>query len=745
MLTNEATPWQPSPGGPFDRLTEMVGGDLLDQRYKLLTILDVGGLGIVVKAKDEIIGREVAIKFLRPEHCEHIQFRKAFQREAQQAGLVDRHEHIVSLHDAKLTSDPPYLVLELVNGPSLEEVCRTRPSADRAVDIAAAILRALAYAHDRAVMHGDLKPRNVLLTEQGRVKVLDFGFAFSVAPAEGAANEEVRRVFARTDRYAAPEYIVSKEATVKSDIYAFGVLFHELLTGGEHPYRLEREVLTDDLSLASSIEPRLRAVIQRCIARDPEDRFSSVLEILQALVGADLPEPVSELPAETFYGRCLVCGENMGAFGWAPATRLCGRRGCVQPHLFRGAGASSETLLVSVAPEWVERLEVVALPSIDGPSSDLLALRSDRVLAPRIKNEAVDLLAKWLPYKQDFLAEVCGARCGNALCYRLPRISYAAHLEEVFVLDFSTYKWSGTLKDPRSWAIVNVALERGVQHLAAWTAGNAGLSLARICQLVNHWLPRERRLHCYALHGPSDELDDSIRFQLLQAGCTVIETASDEVFTPGMIERNVRLHAEADGSWSRDRFWDVSDGWEGVGLIMYRLIMAQVLRDLAAEVVVVPIGTGNLAIGTVLAAEDVGRNGGRVSVFGVAPQGDNVRQQIEALMQTAVRRTTYDPSRPRPLMPKLESTYTPLLACIDHFCRRQQLEIIEVDRRQQENALSNLYRVRMPWIAAEPSSVAAFAAITEVKRRRGKGRVLVVNTGCGVLSRREQEFMRPFL
>lgn len=754
MLDDSLTPLHPHTKTVLDEIQSLIGEGLLEGRYDLLGVLDTGGLGIIVKARDSVINREVALKFLRPAYVGKQDLRAAFAREAQQVGAVDKHENIVSLYDARLGSDLPYLVLELIDGVGLDQVMKERLDPERVIDITIEILSALEYAHDRGVCHGDLKPRNILLTKQGRVKVLDFGFAVAVEGSPGQQSSATL-FHAHTKRYSSPEYLQVASATPQTDIFSMGVIIHEFLADGAHPYGDQygegdapiSECTEIEPKLAENIDSRLRETIRRCVAWKTKDRFTTVRELRNALSVDKMPPPAPVLRPEHFVGKCLVCGESQGDFQWSPSSRLCQKSGCVQPHLFRGAEDSDETLLVSVMPEWKVDLDLEALPSINRSSpNDIFALEPDGfpgACQGALQGEELGI-GRYLPYSQDFLAEVCGVRCGNALCYRLPRIAYAAHLDEIFVLDFSSYRWSGTLKDPRSWAIVNVAVERGVQHLAAWTAGNAGLSLARICQLANHWLPRSRRIRSYALHGPGDGVDDAIRFQLRQAGATVIETASNEVFAPTMIERNVRLHAEVDGRWSRDRFWDVSDGWEGVGLVIYRLILAQVLRDLKPEVVLVPVGTGNLAVGTVLAARDLGQIGLQPRVVGVVPHGDNVLQQLDALMRTSVRRPLREIAKSRPLMPKLESTYTPLLACINHLCRTDLLEIIEVDRKQQENALSNLFRVRVPWIAAEPSSVAAFAAIPDVVKRRGKKRVLVVNSGAGVLSRAEQEFMSQF-
>src|SRR6185295_9952908 len=149
---------------------------------------------------------------------------------------------------------------------------------------------------------------------------------------------------------------------------------------------------------------------------------------------------------------------------------------------------------------------------------------------------------------------------------------------QLTVCDLSTYLWSSTLKDPRSWAVMCLALKYGVRHLGVWTAGNAGYSLARLAYAVNRLLPPDRRVqvHCY-YDGKEESLPRGSRYTLrgFQANLLEIPTLGQgTIFTPEYALEC--LNATRTSHISQDDYWEVTDGWDGVGILMYRLLARQV-------------------------------------------------------------------------------------------------------------------------------------------------------------------------
>lgn len=287
-------------GDPSDDLM----GRVLKDRYRITGRLARGGMGSVFLGVDEGTGGEVAIKVVRGELAQSEEALARFEREVRAVIHLDS-PHIVTAHDAGTVDGMPYLVMERLRGRGLDELQQAEPlDARRSCTIVLDLLEGLADAHAAGVIHRDLKPSNVWLTDDDRVKILDFG----VAKMHGAASmtgEEAGKLTGSgavlgSPAYMSPEQLVSsKEADERADLWSVGVVLYELLTGTmlfkaetvggifANVIRMRIPPLRERIPGASA---DLERVVARCLARDPQQRFSSasvLAEKLRALLEAD--------------------------------------------------------------------------------------------------------------------------------------------------------------------------------------------------------------------------------------------------------------------------------------------------------------------------------------------------------------------------------------------------------------------------------------------------------------------------
>jgi hypothetical protein len=273
---------------------------LILDRYRLLERLAVGGSAEVWRARDEQLGRDVAVKRLHPHLMPDPASRQRLAAEARAAaGLA--HPAIVEIYDVDETGASPALVMELVDGESLAtRIARDGPlSPPAAAAIAADIAEALFHAHQRGVIHRDVKPGNVLLSADGRTRLVDFGIAHSLA----AATERLTTTgtVIGTLHSMAPEQLAAGPITPRTDLYGLGAVLHESLTG-RPPYPEASPVALAEAQRAGpprmeSIDPALAAVIAGCLAADPEARplhAGAVAEALRAWLAGD-PAPALAL------------------------------------------------------------------------------------------------------------------------------------------------------------------------------------------------------------------------------------------------------------------------------------------------------------------------------------------------------------------------------------------------------------------------------------------------------------------
>jgi serine/threonine protein kinase/sugar lactone lactonase YvrE len=258
--------------------------------YEIQSPLGAGGMGEVYRARDTRLERDVALKVLPAEVTGDASRRQRFELEARAVAALS-HPNIVAVHDVGTESGVFYIVSELVDGESLRSA---KFGLRKTLDIAVQIASGLAAAHAAGVTHRDLKPDNILLTRDGRVKIVDFGLA-KISPASGAAGPETMTVNTEpgvvlgTAGYMSPEQVRGRDADHRSDIFSFGVILHELLTGqrtfhGETSAETMTAILRQDPpELPETVPSAVRQIVGHCLEKDPANRFQSARDLSFAL------------------------------------------------------------------------------------------------------------------------------------------------------------------------------------------------------------------------------------------------------------------------------------------------------------------------------------------------------------------------------------------------------------------------------------------------------------------------------
>jgi serine/threonine-protein kinase len=279
---------------------------LLKNRYRVGRRLGDGGMAIVYLGHDLVLGRDVAIKTLRPQYAADPAFRARFEREARAAASLS-HPNIIDVHDVGEDDGLPYLVMELVRGQSLKEIIAAEAPfhADDVAELLEQIGGALDYAHAQGLVHRDVKPGNILIDTHGRARVVDFGIAKGLADADlTEAGTGLGTV-----GYLSPEQAEGLMATPASDVYSAGVVAFEMLTGklpfsAETPIGLAMRHVNDrppaPSSMAGSVPAPVDAIVLRALDKDPTRRWGSVGGLAQAMrQWRDRVPPEAALPAET--------------------------------------------------------------------------------------------------------------------------------------------------------------------------------------------------------------------------------------------------------------------------------------------------------------------------------------------------------------------------------------------------------------------------------------------------------------
>src|SRR5215212_6741570 len=263
---------------------------LIDGRYALGELLGGGGMANVYLARDDVLGRDVALKVLRGQYADDEDFVERFRREAKNAAALN-HPDIVQVYDQGHTEDGTYYIaMEYVPGGTLaQRIKREGPIDPReAAGLASRVADALAVAHGRGIIHRDIKPQNVLLTASGEPKVADFG----IARAASAKTMTETSLILGTASYMSPEQVGVERVGLEIDLCSVGVVLYEMLTG-EPPYTAENPIATamkhldeqprHPLEVNPAVPEGLDALTTKLLAKDPADRYASAAELAEDL------------------------------------------------------------------------------------------------------------------------------------------------------------------------------------------------------------------------------------------------------------------------------------------------------------------------------------------------------------------------------------------------------------------------------------------------------------------------------
>jgi len=273
-------------------------GTVFDGRYRIIRKLGAGGMADVYLAEDQELGRRVAIKILNDRHAADDSFIERFRREAKNAAGLS-HPNIVSIYDRGEAEGTYYIAMEFLDGRSLKELIVGRGPAPikTAIDYARQILAAVGFAHRHGIVHRDIKPHNVLVGSEGRLKVTDFGIARSGA----SQMTEVGSIIG-TAQYLSPEQARGAPVDQTSDLYSVGVVLYEMLTGqvpftGDTPLEIAMKHLSEVPKPPSELRPEvphdLDSVVLRALAKDPSERYQGADEM-----DADLARVLEGLPVD---------------------------------------------------------------------------------------------------------------------------------------------------------------------------------------------------------------------------------------------------------------------------------------------------------------------------------------------------------------------------------------------------------------------------------------------------------------
>jgi Tol biopolymer transport system component len=382
--------------------------------YEILAPIGAGGMGEVYRARDERLKRDVAVKVLPTSYSQDADRLRRFVQEAQAAGALN-HPNITAVYDLGSHAGAPYIVTELLEG----ETLRARMSGGaiavrKATDYSIQIARGLAAAHEKGIVHRDLKPENLFLTNDGRVKILDFGLAkLTQNENEGAQQTNLPTAPAATEPgvvmgtlgYMSPEQVKGKAADQRSDIFAFGAILYEMLSGQRAFHRdsaaetmsaILREEPPDLSATNKSVQPGLERIVRHCLEKNPEERFYSTRDVafdLEALSGLSSSGAVAASAGPSAMRRgvpaiAAVLGLVLAAAAgyWLHARKgpptppafhqLTFRRGTIWSGRF---GSDGKSVVYSAA--WDGGATEIFLGRTDSPDARPFGLKNADVLA----------------------------------------------------------------------------------------------------------------------------------------------------------------------------------------------------------------------------------------------------------------------------------------------------------------------------------------------------------------------------
>lgn len=287
-------------------------GKVLGNRYRLIELIGEGGMALVYKAECSLLCRTVAIKILRPQYASDAEFVERFRREARSAASLS-HPNVVNIYDVGQEDGIDYIVMEYIPGDNLKNIIRKEApfSIRRALDYTKQIAEALNHAHQRNIIHRDIKPHNILVTQDGQIKVTDFGIARAIS----ASSFTQAGMVVGSVHYASPEQVKGGIVGPQSDLYSLGCVLYEMLTGtlpfkGDTTISIALQHLQEKLTPVREIRPDIPASIENIIfkamAKDLEERYPSALAMIKDI----------ELTQERFSRETKVADDDLPTQMW---------------------------------------------------------------------------------------------------------------------------------------------------------------------------------------------------------------------------------------------------------------------------------------------------------------------------------------------------------------------------------------------------------------------------------------------
>jgi serine/threonine protein kinase len=391
--------------------------------YEIESLIGAGGMGEVYRAHDARLDRTVAIKVLPVSYSTDRDRLQRFAQEARSAAALN-HPNILSIFDIGDSQGAPYVVSELLEGETLREVLkRGRVSTRKAIDYVLQVARGLAAAHDKGIVHRDLKPENLFITDDGRVKILDFGLAKLTRPELARDSGDAPTIQAVTEPgvvmgtvgYMSPEQVRGKEAEARSDIFSFGAILYEMISGKR---AFQRETAADTMSAilkedppeltetVLNVPPALERIVRHCLEKNPAQRFHSIsdvafgLEVLTGISSATTSgkQPIAPLrerrawllPVAAAVVLCAalavvyLAGQHSASGSVAHFHRLTFRRGTILSARFSPDG---QTIIYGAALEgrptelFTSRFDSTDSRSLGLEKTQLLSVSSNGELA----------------------------------------------------------------------------------------------------------------------------------------------------------------------------------------------------------------------------------------------------------------------------------------------------------------------------------------------------------------------------
>ena len=264
-------------------------GQKINDRYEVKALIGEGGMANVYLGYDTILGRDVAIKVLRGDLADDEKFVRRFRREAQSASLLN-HPNIVQIYDVGEDDGNFYIVMEYINGQTLKQIIkkRKRLSISETIDIMCQLTDGLSSAHDSYIIHRDIKPQNIMILDDGMVKITDFGIAMAVNASDLTQTNSVMG----SVHYLPPEQASGRGSTIKSDIYSLGIMLYEMLAGtmpfrGETAVEIAMKHLKSPMpsirKLRDDVPQSLENIILKAAAKNPKNRYNNVRELYDDL------------------------------------------------------------------------------------------------------------------------------------------------------------------------------------------------------------------------------------------------------------------------------------------------------------------------------------------------------------------------------------------------------------------------------------------------------------------------------